>query len=73
MTRKNDVDKPVENTTDSKPDEVQGEGNYDAARDCLEHARDAYGAYGRQTSQWYDWSVRVLLTRLALRRLGFTF
>jgi len=32
MTRKNDVDKPVENTTDSKPDEVQGEGNYDAAR-----------------------------------------
>jgi DNA-binding NtrC family response regulator/tetratricopeptide (TPR) repeat protein len=43
-------------------------GNYDAARDSLEHARDSYGAYGRQTSQWYDWSVRVLLARLALRR-----
>ena len=32
MTGKKDIDKPVENTTDAKPDEVQGEGNYDAAR-----------------------------------------
>ena len=44
------------------------QGNYDASRECLERARDAYGAYGRQTSKWYDWSVRVLLARLALRR-----
>ena len=44
------------------------QGNYEAARDCLERAREAYGAYGRQTSQWYDWSVRVLFARLALRR-----
>ena len=43
-------------------------GNYDASRDSLEHARESYGAYGRQASQWYDWSVRVLLARLALRR-----
>ncbi len=43
-------------------------GNYDAARDSLERARESYGAYGRQTSRWYDWSVRVLLSRLALRR-----
>ena len=32
MTGKKDIDKPVENTTDAKPDELQGEGNYDAAR-----------------------------------------
>ncbi|MFN7917950.1 MAG: sigma 54-interacting transcriptional regulator [Vicinamibacterales bacterium] len=44
------------------------QGDYDASRDCLERARDSYGAYGRQTSQWYDWSVRVLFARLALRR-----
>ena len=31
-------------------------------------ASEAYGAYGRQTSQWYEWSVRVLGARLALRR-----
>src|SRR5690606_22653857 len=34
-------------------------------------AGDAYGAYGRQTSQWYEWSVRVLGARLALRRQDF--
>ena len=44
------------------------QGNYEATRECLERARDSYGAYGRQASQWYDWSVRVLLARLALRR-----
>ena len=44
------------------------QGNYEASRECLERAREAYGAYGRQTSQWYDWSVRVLLARLAQRR-----
>ncbi len=40
MTRKKDIDKPVENTTDSKPDEVQGEGNYDAARRYNEATRE---------------------------------
>jgi tetratricopeptide (TPR) repeat protein len=44
------------------------QGNYDASRECLERAREAYGAFGRQTSQWYDWSVRVLFARLAQRR-----
>jgi hydrogenase-4 transcriptional activator len=43
-------------------------GNYEQSRESLERARESYGAYGRQTSQWYDWSVRVLLARLALRR-----
>jgi hydrogenase-4 transcriptional activator len=43
-------------------------GRYDAASDFLGRASDAYGAYGRQTSQWYQWSVRVLGARLAMRR-----
>jgi hydrogenase-4 transcriptional activator len=43
-------------------------GDYDTAADFLTRASDAYGAYGRQTSRWYEWSVRVLGARLALRR-----
>ena len=43
-------------------------GRYDTASDFLQRAGDAYGAYGRQTSRWYEWSVRVLGARLALRR-----
>ena len=43
-------------------------GRYDLASDFLGRASDAYGAYGRQTSQWYEWSVRVLGARLAMRR-----
>src|SRR5262249_24564937 len=43
-------------------------GAYDLASDFLARAGEAYGAYGRQTSQWYEWSVRVLGARLALRR-----
>lgn len=43
-------------------------GRYETASEFLAQASDAYGAYGRQTSQWYEWSVRVLGARLALRR-----
>jgi DNA-binding NtrC family response regulator/tetratricopeptide (TPR) repeat protein len=43
-------------------------GRYDVAAEFLGRASEAYGAYGRQTSQWYEWSVRVLGARLALRR-----
>jgi hydrogenase-4 transcriptional activator len=43
-------------------------GRYDTASEFLNRAGDAYGAYGRETSQWYEWSVRVLGARLALRR-----
>ncbi len=43
-------------------------GRYDSASECLGRAGEAYGAYGRQTSRWYEWSVRVLGARLALRR-----
>src|SRR5262245_33309406 len=42
-------------------------GRYDTANDFLQRAGDAYGAYGRETSRWYEWSVRVLGARLALR------
>src|SRR5260370_21454249 len=41
---------------------------YQTAADFLGRASEAYGAYGRQTSRWYEWSVRVLSARLALRR-----
>jgi hydrogenase-4 transcriptional activator len=43
-------------------------GRYETASDFLGRAGEAYGAYGRQTSQWYEWSVKVLGARLALRR-----
>jgi len=43
-------------------------GRYDTANEFLGRAGEAYGAYGRQTSHWYEWSVRVLSARLALRR-----
>ena len=39
-------------------------GHYDTASDYLGRASDAYGAYGRQTRDWYKWSVRVLGARL---------
>jgi hydrogenase-4 transcriptional activator len=43
-------------------------GRYDVASEFLGRAGEAYGAYGRETSQWYEWSVRLLGARLALRR-----
>jgi DNA-binding NtrC family response regulator/tetratricopeptide (TPR) repeat protein len=42
-------------------------GRYDVASEFLGRASEAYGAYGRQTSRWYEWSVRVLRARLALK------
>ena len=41
---------------------------YETASEFLARASEAYGAYGLQTSKWYEWSVRVLGARLALRR-----
>ena len=43
-------------------------GRYEAASEFLTRAADAYGGYGRETSRWYEWSIRVLGARLALRR-----
>ncbi len=43
-------------------------GDYENAAEYLQRAADAYGAYGRQTSRWYEWSIRVITARLAIRR-----
>jgi hydrogenase-4 transcriptional activator len=43
-------------------------GDYERAADYLRQAGDAYGAYGGQTSRWYEWSVRMITARLATRR-----
>ena len=46
-------------------------GNYRSASDSLRQAREAYGEYGLQTSRWYEWSIRVLEARVALRERRF--
>ena len=43
-------------------------GEYDEASTWLNQASEAYGPYGQQASRWYEWSVRLLTARLALRR-----
>ncbi len=43
-------------------------GAYERAETDLRQARDAYGDYDEQTPRWYDWSLRLLDGRLALRR-----
>src|SRR3954462_8572983 len=42
-------------------------GNHEEASRCLQRAREAYGEQGAQ-AKWYQWSVRVLEARVALRR-----
>src|SRR4051794_3757895 len=42
-------------------------GNHEEASCCLQRAREAYGEQGAQ-AKWYQWSVRVLEARVALRR-----
>jgi DNA-binding NtrC family response regulator/tetratricopeptide (TPR) repeat protein len=46
-------------------------GTYDRASEYLRQAGEAYGSYGTQTGKWYEWSVKVLETRLAVRRGAF--
>jgi hydrogenase-4 transcriptional activator len=43
-------------------------GKHEEAGRCLQKAHDAYGEYGSQTARWYQWSLRVLEARVALRR-----
>jgi hydrogenase-4 transcriptional activator len=43
-------------------------GNHEEASRSLQRSREAYGEYGAQTNRWYQWSVRVLEARVALRR-----
>ena len=34
-------------------------GDYENAAEYLRRAAEAFGAYGRNTSRWYEWSLRV--------------
>ncbi|MCC7126591.1 MAG: sigma 54-interacting transcriptional regulator [Acidobacteria bacterium] len=43
-------------------------GDYENAAEHLRRAAEAFGAYGRNTSRWYEWSLRVITARLATRR-----
>ncbi len=43
-------------------------GEDESAGDYLRQAGEAYGSYGVQTGQWYEWSIRVLEAKLAARR-----
>ena len=43
-------------------------GSYERAGEYLRLASDAYGAYGAQTMRWYEWSLKVLAVKLAIRR-----
>ncbi|HZB25269.1 MAG TPA: sigma 54-interacting transcriptional regulator, partial [Vicinamibacterales bacterium] len=43
-------------------------GDYENAAEYLRRAAEAFGAYGRNTSRWYEWSLRVITARLATRR-----
>ncbi len=43
-------------------------GAYNEAERSLTHARDAFRDSGTRTSRWYEWSLKVLAARLALRR-----
>ena len=40
-------------------------GSYERAGEYLRHASEAYGS---QTSGWYEWSLKVLVAKLAIRR-----
>jgi DNA-binding NtrC family response regulator/tetratricopeptide (TPR) repeat protein len=43
-------------------------GDYENAAEYLRRAGEAFGSYGRTTSRWYEWSLRVISARLATRR-----
>jgi DNA-binding NtrC family response regulator/tetratricopeptide (TPR) repeat protein len=43
-------------------------GSYERAEEYLRMAGDAYGAYGAQSMRWYEWSLKVLGVKLAIRR-----
>ncbi len=43
-------------------------GSYERAGEYLRLASDAYGAYGSHTMRWYEWSLKVLGVKLAIRR-----
>jgi hydrogenase-4 transcriptional activator len=46
-------------------------GSHERAAEYLRHASEAYGAYGTQTMRWYEWSLKVLGVKLAIRQGKF--
>jgi hydrogenase-4 transcriptional activator len=46
-------------------------GSYERASEYLRQASEAYGAYGTQTMRWYEWSLKVLGVKLAIRRRAY--
>jgi tetratricopeptide (TPR) repeat protein len=46
-------------------------GSYERAGEYLRLASEAYGAYGTHTMRWYEWSLKVLAVKLAIRRGAF--
>jgi DNA-binding NtrC family response regulator/tetratricopeptide (TPR) repeat protein len=46
-------------------------GSYERAEEYLRLAGDAYGAYGSHTMRWYEWSLKILGVKLAIRRGAF--
>src|SRR5688500_10230739 len=43
-------------------------GSYERAGEYLRLASEAYGAYGSHTMRWYEWSLKVLAVKRAIRR-----
>jgi tetratricopeptide (TPR) repeat protein len=46
-------------------------GSYERAGECLRQASEAYSVYSSQTMKWYEWSLRILGVKLAIRRTAF--
>ena len=46
-------------------------GSYERAGEYLRQASEAYGGYGTQTMRWYEWSLKVLGVKLAIRRRAY--
>jgi DNA-binding NtrC family response regulator/tetratricopeptide (TPR) repeat protein len=43
-------------------------GSYERAGEYLRQASDAYATFGAHTLRWYEWSLKVLGVKLAIRR-----
>jgi DNA-binding NtrC family response regulator/tetratricopeptide (TPR) repeat protein len=46
-------------------------GSYERASEYLRQSVEAYGGYGAKTGKWYEWNVKVLEIKVAIRRGDF--
>jgi len=46
-------------------------GSYERAGEYLRQASEAYSAYNSQTMKWYEWSLRILGVKLAIRHAAY--